>query len=76
MSHKLIRKQHFNLTTAENDVWYELWTLEKGWFGRTRYKPMYQYHPMGMRRIAHGDLSWAKKIAKQYNIPVPIERKG
>ena len=71
MSMKLVKKENFNLNRAEMDVWYELWQEHKGLFGRMKYKPVFQYHPMGMRRIVSGDLAWAKKTAKHYGIEVP-----
>lgn len=69
--YKLVRKENFNLSSAKLDVWYELWKEHKGWFGRTTLKPVFEYNPLGMGRIVHGDLIWAKRVAKHYDTEVP-----
>lgn len=70
--YELRKKQQFSLDRAKRDTWYELWQWRKGWRGKIKWSqvPSGRY-PDGGAMYKRGDLLWAKRIAKEFNLEVP-----
>lgn len=69
--YKLIKREWFSLSSAEVECEYALYYLGRNMFGRAKWKPVKNYHPIEFPIPYTGDLKWARKVAKHYGIEMP-----
>jgi hypothetical protein len=70
--YELRRTGKWSFNNAEEYVWYELWEVYTGWRGKVKYRPVTGWRdPDGNKHTATGDIKWAEKTAKRFNLKVP-----
>lgn len=72
MKYKLIKREHFYPETATEETRYYLYYLGHSIFWRPKWKQMVIWDgAFDMHFSVAGDIEWAKKVAKHYEIEVP-----
>lgn len=72
--YEIRRMQNWDFRRAELDVWYELWEHYTNWRGKLKWRPVggiIQTEFGTFTDYRKGDLAWAKRTAKQFNLKVP-----
>jgi hypothetical protein len=73
--YKLIDESYFDVATARTVEQYTLLHKTTNWRGKDKWDRIWLYHPEATRRPVRGDLEWAKRVAQEYNIPLPLPKK-
>lgn len=68
--YKVVRRQRFDLNSAQTDVWYELHKQHINWRKHVSWRPVKKDSYGGMRTV-QGDFDWACRIAKHLGLDVP-----
>lgn len=70
--YRLVKREWFNNSRAELEIWYELYREHTTLFRKREVlKPVSVMSEIGPLGAYRGDLKWARKIAKHYGIKVP-----
>lgn len=69
--YEIRRMERWNFDRAEPDVWYELWENYTNWRGKLKRRRVVVGFYMDSKMYAQGDLDWAQKTAKRFNLKVP-----